>query len=99
MLPRVDVGNKGAAVCRRIVERGWRDNPDRILKWGQDVKREPEFIRRMSLGHRHTYRGDETGALAIGDQLVDFFGRRPLYLAGRTLYAPRSQTGQRDAIF
>ena len=99
MLPGVDVGNKGAAVCRRIVERRWRDNPDRILKRGQDVKREPEFIRRMPLGDGHAYRGDETGALAIGDQLVDFLGGRPLCLAFRKPCAARGQTGQRGAIF
>src|SRR5580658_5088057 len=99
MLPRVDVGNKGAAVCRRIEKRVWRDNADRILKRGQDVKGEPEFIGRMPLGHRHAYRGDETGALAIGDQLIDFFGRRPLCLALRKWYAPGCQTGHCGAAF
>ena len=97
MLPGIDVGNKGAAMCRRIEERRWRDNPDRILKRSQDVKREPEFIGRMPLGHGHAYRGDETGALAIGDQLVDFLGGRPLCLALRKLRA--CQTGQRGATF
>jgi hypothetical protein len=67
MLPGVNVGNKGPAVCRRIEKRGWRDNPDRILKRGQDVKREPEFIGRIPLGHGLAYRGDETGALTIAD--------------------------------
>ena len=38
----------------------------------QHVKREPEFVRRMPLGHGHADRSDETGAFAIGDQLVDF---------------------------
>ena len=38
------------------------------------MKREPEFIGRMPLGHGHACRGDETGAVAISDQLVDFFG-------------------------
>ena len=77
MLAGIDVGNKRAAMCRRVEERRRRDNPDRILKRSQDVKREPEFIRRMPLGHGLAYRGDETRALAIGDQLVDFLGGLP----------------------
>src|SRR4051794_28370506 len=99
MLPGVDVGNKGAAMCRRIVERRWRDNPVRILKRGQDVKREPEFIRRMPLGNRHTYRSDKPGAIAISDQLVDFLSGRPLRLRFGKLRAARGKTGQRRAVF
>ena len=63
----------GAAMRRRIEERRWRDNPDRILKRSQDVKRQPEGIGRRSAAHRHAFRGLETGALAIGDQLLNVF--------------------------
>ncbi len=63
------------------------------------MKREPEFIRRMPVGHGYAGRGDEAGALAIGDELVDFFGRLALCLAVRDPRATGGETGQRGAIF
>jgi hypothetical protein len=53
----------------------------------------------MPVGHGLAYGGDETGAIAIGYQLIDFFVGRRLCLAARKLCAPRGQTGQRGAIF
>ena len=46
MLPRIDVREEGATSRRHVVERGWRDHPDRILKRRRHMKREPEVIGR-----------------------------------------------------
>ena len=75
MLMRIDVGHKRAAMRRRVEQRRWRDDPDRILKRRQDVKRQPEGIGRRSVAHRHADRVLERRALAVGDQLLDVFFR------------------------
>src|ERR1700681_1558240 len=70
MLPGIDVRNEGATGGRHVVERRWRDHSHLILKRSRDMKREPEFIGRRPTAVRHTHRGHEMGALAIGDQLL-----------------------------
>ena len=65
VLARIDVGNNGATVRTHKVERGWRDNPDRILKRSQYVKRQAELVGRRSLVHGYAYRVHVGGALAV----------------------------------
>ena len=95
---------------RHIVERGWRDAADRILKRRQDVKRQSEGIGRHPFGDRDAYRGHETGALAVGDQLLrQLLGvlRRRLVsrrlgarcLAARGPCRSQRQACQRDTLF
>jgi hypothetical protein len=47
----------------------------------------------MPFGDGHTYRGNKPGTLTIGDQFIDFLGRRPLGLAFPNLCASGRQTG------
>src|SRR5438105_12543374 len=70
-----DVRNNRAAVCAHKVARGWRDNPDRILKRSQHVKREAELIGRRPVGHGNTYRVHVLGTFAICDLIL----KRALY--------------------
>ena len=76
---------------RCVVQRRGRDDSDRILERGQDVKGESKFIGRMSFCHGHSDRVDEPRAFSIGDQLIDFLCGHPLGLALRNLRA--CQTG------
>src|SRR5436305_14376264 len=57
MLPGIDIRNKCATVRSHVVERGWRDNTDRILKRSQHMKRKPKRIGRVSPGRGRAYRG------------------------------------------
>src|SRR5881296_2214229 len=52
------------------VERGWRDNPYRVLKRSQYVKRQAELIGRRSLGHGYAHRCHVMRAFAIGDLIL-----------------------------
>ena len=87
MLLGIDVRNVEATVGRHIMERGWRDTPYRLPKRSHYVKRKPKGIGRRSPFRWLAYRGHETGALAIGDQLLDIFfsGRRYWCLAARSV--------------
>src|SRR5690349_13029606 len=53
----IDVWNDRAAMGAYKVKGGGRDNPDRILQWRQDVKREAELIGRGPLEHGLANRG------------------------------------------
>src|SRR5258708_38096986 len=102
MLLGIDVRNIEAAVGSHIMERGWRNNPYRLVKRSHDVKRKPKGIGRRSPFRRLADRGHETGALAIRDHLLKIFlgGRsRRWCLATRGLYCSRGQTGHRGAAF
>src|SRR6059036_3162218 len=52
------------------VERGWRDNPYRVLKRSQYVKRQAELIGRRSLEHGYAHRCHVMRAFAIGDLIL-----------------------------
>src|SRR5205823_14756565 len=65
-----DVRNNRATVRTHKVERGWRDDPDGILKRSQYVKREAELIGRRSVVHGYTYRVHVLGPLAIRDLIL-----------------------------
>ena len=103
----IDLWNIEAAVGRHVVERGRRDAADRLPQRRHDVKRQPEGIGRRSAVGRFAQRGHETGAFAIGDQLLDSFfsglrrGRRCRgrcrRLRARGPYGCRSRTGHRGA--
>src|SRR5215467_7146771 len=97
MLPGVNIGNKRTAVGRGIEKRVWRDNSDRILKRGQNVKCEAELVWRMPFGDWHALRSNKAGTLAVGDQFIDFLGRCPFGLAFPSLWACSRQTGQSGA--
>ena len=81
---RIDVRNNGAAVRAHKVERGWRDDPDRILKRSQYVKRQAELIGRRSLEYGYAYRRHVVRALAIGD----FILQRAFYRCRRLTARP-----------
>ena len=76
---------------RHVVERGRRDDPDRILKRRRHMKRQPEVIGRRpaAVGVRYAHRGHETGALAVLDQLLAAQDHRRSVLA-----APGSPDGR-----
>src|SRR5712692_1527801 len=98
----VDVGRL-IAVCNHEMQRGWRDDPDRIL----DGRSESEIAvvsrtRRVVQAHGAcAERILEPRALAIvvyiSGALFKFFG--PARLAVRGLYRSNGQAGQRRAIF
>src|SRR5437016_14346827 len=75
ILTGIDVRNNRATVGAHKVERGWRDNPYRILKRSQYVKRKAKLIGRRSLEHGYAYRGHVMGALTIRDLIL----QRALY--------------------
>src|SRR5215471_16952033 len=52
---RLDVRNDRTTVGSDKVERRWRDDTNRILKRTQDVKRQPELVRRSSLEYRDAH--------------------------------------------
>ena len=60
VLPGIDVREEGATGRRQVVERGWRDHPDRILKRRRHVKRQPEVIGRRPAAVGDAHRGDVT---------------------------------------
>src|SRR5712664_2401798 len=102
MLFGIDVQDVEAAVRSHIMERGWRNNPYRLVKRSHYVKRKPKGIGRRSPVGRLAYRGHKTGAVAIGDRLLKIFFRgrsRWWCLAARGLYCSRGQTGHRSATF
>ena len=70
VLRGIDVRNEGAPGRPDIVERGWRDHPHRILKRSRYMKDEPKGIGRRPAAVWYAFRRHETGALAIGDQLI-----------------------------
>ena len=91
MLPGIDVRNEGATGRRHVVERGWRDHPHRILKRRRHMKREPEGIGRRPAAVGYAYRGHETGALAVGDQLLVALDDIRMPVSGRCLVFGRSR--------
>src|SRR6266699_5267938 len=102
MLFGIDLRNVETTVGSHIMERGWRNNPYRLIQRSHYVKRKPKGIRRRSPFRWLACRGYETGALAIGDQLLDvlFRGRSRYWcLAARGLCCSRGQTCHRSATF
>ena len=75
MLFRIEVRNNCAAMSAHKMERGWRDIPHLLLKRGQYVKDQPELIGRRPVNHGYAYGGDETGAFAIGNEVLETFLR------------------------
>src|ERR1700719_773170 len=100
MLFRIEVRNNCATVSAHKMERGWRDIPHLLLKRRQYVKDHPELIGRRPVNHRYAYGGDETGALTIGDEILETFLRlrlRDCCLTTRSLH--RTDGGRRGAGF
>ena len=103
MLAGIDVRDVGATGRPHEVERGWRDHPHRILKRARHMKHEPEGIGRRPAadGMGYADRGHETGAIAVGDQLLAALDERGLVcgcLAARGRDGSHGQTtGQRGA--
>src|SRR5215475_6296469 len=50
-----DIRNDRTSVGSDKVERRWRDDPNRILKRTQNVKRQAELVWRSSLEHRDSH--------------------------------------------
>src|SRR5579859_4898985 len=100
MLFRIEVRNNCAAMSTNKMERGWRDIPHLLLQRGQYVKDQPELIGRRPVNHGYAYGGDETGALAIGNEVLETFlrlGLRQCCLSTRSFHCTNG--GRRGAGF
>ncbi len=91
----IDVREECATGRPHVVERGWRDHPDRVLKRGRDMKREPPVIRRGPAAVGDAHGRDARRSLAVGDLVLAFFDhrRRVVCLVARGCLAARGRCG------
>jgi len=108
---RIDIRQEGATRCRPVVERGWRDHSDLILKRARHMKDEAEGIGGRPTPVRYAYGGHEMGAITIGNQIlvapdhrwvivIWCLCTRSRCLGARRRYRSQGQTAsQRGALF
>src|SRR6516162_10971361 len=70
MLPRIDVREEGSTSRREVVERGWRDHPNGVLKRRCHMKGKPEVIRRRPAAVGDADRLHILRAIAVGDLTI-----------------------------
>src|ERR1700730_8714498 len=106
MLPRIDGREEGSTSRREVVERGWRDHPDGVLKRRCHMKRKPEVIRRRPAAVGDADRLHMLRAIAVGDLTILVpldHGRGCMchwFLADRGCYGSQGETtGQRGTAF
>src|SRR5207249_11695632 len=61
---------EGSTSRREVVERGWRDHPDGVLKRRCHMKRKPEVIRRRPAAVGDADRLHMLRAIAVGDLTI-----------------------------